>query len=336
MKKTLLFASVIMSSVSFAQFTSGDFPTIGTTVDMFVVDTFATDYANVTGSGVTWDYSMVGAIPNEYKTVSVVDPATVDANNYFPNADIAVQIPGFITNYLSSNSSTLNSEGFTFTEVNFGDVSCAFDVNNELMMNYPYAVGNLLTDAISGSAHANLGDFPLTGTAYTIVDGSGTLILNSTTTLNNVLRYRIQDSITANAGFLGNVVMKRVQYEYYDLASSKLPVFVHANLTVTLQGAPQTTALVMSAYQPDGFLGLSNASLSGVSVYPNPAKESFTVSGLTSDATVELIDLAGKTVLTSSVQPAASTVALTGVQNGTYIVKISSEKGTTTSKVTVQ
>ncbi len=335
MKKTLLFASVLLTSVSFAQFTNADFPTIGTSVNMYVVDTFVTDYANVTGTGVTWDYSTAAGINTAAKTVSVVDPTTVDTQGNFPNADIAVIIPGFITNYLKSTTSALNSEGFTFTEATFGDVTCKFDTDNELMMNYPYAQGNSLIDAISGTAVASLGSFPLGGSVNTTVDGMGTLKLNAATTLNNVMRYRIEDSISANAGFLGTVIMKRVQYEYYDLASSKLPVFIHANLNVTLQGSVQTTAIVMSAYQPDETLNAASAELTGVSVYPNPTKDVINVSGLDAEATVELVDLSGKSVLKTTAN-GTQAIALNGIQNGTYIVKISSEKGTMTSKVTVQ
>jgi hypothetical protein len=336
MKKNLLIASLLLSGASFAQFTQANEPSIGSTQLMHVCDSFVTDYATTTGTGVVWDYSTIQGILGEVKTIEVLDPSATPEGSNFAGATKALDIPNFITTYISSTASARNSQGFTFVEPTFGTINVILDTDDELLMNYPYAVTNSLVDAVSGTASATLGDFPATGSAQTTVDGSGTLKLNATTTHNNVLRYKIEDNISANTGILGVVTMERVQYEYYDLANNSMPLFVHAQLVITVSGTPQTLNLVLSSAQPDTYLSVANNELAGVSVYPNPANELVTIKGLTSEGTAQIVDLQGKVVRTAAVNAGVDTVAISDLNAGVYVMTISTENGVKTQRLVVE
>ncbi len=337
MKKNLLIACLALSTTSFAQeeFNDGNSPQIGNSTLMYVLDTNASNMANVTGTGVTWDYSGTAGVYNETKTITAVSPASTSEGADFPNAAVAIEIPGFVTTYNTSSMSDYVSEGFSFTEATFGTVNAVYSTDNGMLMMYPYAFGGSINDNLSGVVKTtSYPDFPCTGTVKTTVDGEGTLILNSSTTLTNVLRMKVQDSVNVNAGIIGTVIMKRIQYEYYHHATSNLPVLVHSSIVVSL-GGDQTTGLVLSAYAPDDYLNVNDEAFSSVSVYPNPATENIAIKGLTEDATVVIYDLSGNAVKTIDLGVGTSTVSVSDLLNGSYVLKATTASGTFTKKIAV-
>lgn len=337
MKKNLLIASLLLSGATFAQFTQSNEPSVGDNQLMYVCDSFVTNYSNVTGTGVTWDYSDIEGVYGETKTIEVMLPSATPEGSNFTGATKALDIPNFITTYISSTATQRKSQGFSFTEPVFGTVNVVLDTDDELLMNYPYAVTNSLVDAVSGTASADLGDFAATGSAQTSVDGSGTLILNSTTTHSNVLRFKVVDNITADAGFpFGVITLAREQYEYYDLANNSMPLLIHAKLIITIQGTPQPLNLVLSSAQPDNFLSVSSKELTGVDVYPNPANELVTIKGLASEGTAQIVDLQGKVVRSATVNAGVDTIAISDLNAGVYVMTIATENGVKTQRLVVE
>src|SRR6218665_1046239 len=270
MKKSLLFACLALSTTTFAQFTDLNSPQVGDGANMWVIDTFVTNYAGTTGSGVTWDYSgALGVAETEQKAIAVIAASAHDEAASYPSSTIAIEIPGFLTSFNTVSATDYKSQGFIFTEPTVGDVIAKFNSNDELLINYPGIVTNSLTDAITGQVSAYSQNFPCSGVVNSTIDGSGTLILNDATTLTDVLRLKIRDSLFVDGGFFpGPVYMKRTQYEYYQLSSSSLPVFVHSSIELEINGGdPMTTGLVLSAYEPNGYLAVKSNELTGVSVF---------------------------------------------------------------------
>ncbi|MNE33058.1 hypothetical protein D3C80_1267030 [compost metagenome] len=180
-----------------------------------------------------------------------------------------------------------------------------------------------------------MGTFATTGTATATVDGTGTLKLNAATTLTNITRYKLTDEATANIG-LGNIVMNRVQYEYYNLANpGSLPVFVHSNLTIDLVGSQIVQNLVLNSVMPDEFLSVSENSIATFGLYPNPANESVTLSGLSGNETISIVDLAGKTVFSTENSGTTQTINVADVQAGIYNVVVISNGSKVTKKLTI-
>lgn len=332
MKLNLLLATSLITGAAFGQFNQTNEPAIGATANLYVVDSNASNLSAITGTGVTWDYSGIGGYgAGATKTISVITPPNSD----FTGAQKAVQIPNFITTYFSSTGTERVSQGFSFEDPSIGTIDLILDGNTELLMNYPFAVTNSLTDAFAGNAHTTVFPtaIPTTGNITASVDGSGTLKLSSTVTLNNVLRYKIVENATANAG-LFTAQINRTQYEYYDLANSSLPVFVHAQLTVDVNG-PSTQNLVMSSVLPAETVGLNELGTQEFGLYPNPANESVTLSGLSGNETISIIDLAGKTVLSTENTGATQTINVSDIKAGIYNVVVISNGSRTTKKLTI-
>jgi hypothetical protein len=334
MKKIILSLSLLSSIVSFGQFTQANEPVIGDTRTLYLVDSFAPNYASIIGLNVTWDYTQTPRIFNQSKQLNVVNPSTTTQASLYTNSTKAIEIPGFTTSYFTSTTSSRNSQGFSFVEPTFGDVNAVLGIDNELLMTYPFAVTNSLVDAIAGAINVSLGTFNCTGTAAAAVDGSGTLKLNAATTLTNVLRYKLVDSLSANTLF-GTVTMKRVQYEYYHFASSNLPAFIHTKIDVAINGNLQTLNLVLSSVLHDETLAIENNALAGVIIAPNPATTSVKISQLPVNGNVTITDLNGKSALTAAINETA-TIDVSELHAGVYFINIVTELGSKTEKLIIQ
>lgn len=82
---------------------------------------------------------------------------------------------------------------------------------------------------------------------------------------------------------------------------------------------------------------LSNpdAELTGISMYPNPAKNNFAITGLEQEAQVQIHDMNGKLIL-SKEQYTEGNIDVSALQTGIYFVKISSDNKSTTEKLVVE
>lgn len=341
MKLNLLLATSLITGAAFGQFTQTNEPAIGSSTTMYVLDSNAVDYASMTGAGQTWDYSTTPGVYGETKVVNVATAASTANGADYPNSTWAVDIAGFMTTYYTSSSSSRISQGFVFDGGDVaGTVRVVFDggADDAVTMNYPYALTNTLTDAFAGEALTDMSPSPLatSGSITTTVDGQGTLKLNAGTTLTGVTRFKLHDQATADLPLgLGTVEMERTQYEYYDLANSSLPVFVHSTLVITMGGTPTTQHIVMSNVAPDEYLSVSDNNLAAFSMYPNPANESITVSGLSGNETISIVDMTGKTVLTAQNSGASQTLNIADIQAGVYNLVVISNGNKAIKKLTI-
>ena len=337
MKLNLLLATSLITGAAFGQFTDSNKPAVGTNVIMYVMDSNTVDYAAMSGTGQTWDYSNTPGIYGETKTVSVVAPSSTAYSGDYPSSTFAIDIPGFVTSFYTSTASTRNSQGFVFDAGSFGGTAIVkLASNDELLMNYPYAQGDAIaSDPFSGSANVMGTDYPTTGTVSTSVDGSGTLKLNAATTLTGVLRYKSHDVATVTIPILGTITMDRTQYEYYHHATSNLPVFVHSTLVINFAGSPTTQTIAMSSVAPDDYLAVSDNNKVTFGMFPNPANESVVISGLTGNETIAIVDMAGRTVLTTQNTGTSQTLNVADFQAGVYNVIVTANGNKTTKKLTI-
>lgn len=341
MKLNLLLATSLITGAALGQFTQSNEPVMGSSVTMYLLDSNAVDYSAVTGTGVTWDYSTTPGIYGETKDISVALPSATTYGSDYTSSTWAVDIAGFMTSYYTSSASTRTSQGYVFDGGNgAGTVRVVFSggANDATIMNYPYAITNNLTDAFSGNANTdNFGSLATSGSIDTKFDGQGTLKLNAATTLSNVSRFKLHDQATAVIpipGF-GNVIMERTQYEYYTMTSPYLPVLVHSTLVITLAGTPTTQHIVMSSVMPDEFLAVSENDKVAFAMYPNPANESVVISGLTGNETISIVDMAGRTVLTTQNTGTSQTLDVADFQAGIYNVVVIANGIKSTKKLTI-
>lgn len=90
-------------------------------------------------------------------------------------------------------------------------------------------------------------------------------------------------------------------------------------------------ALTFNATMPTG---VSSVIGQQHGIYPNPAKNAITITGLTADATVTIYDMTGRTLVQQAVSAGNNTVNIATLATGNYVVKLATAQETTTIKLT--
>jgi len=83
----------------------------------------------------------------------------------------------------------------------------------------------------------------------------------------------------------------------------------------------KTDYIVRSNYVNSATVGIAEASATGFTIYPNPATNQITISGIESGGTIRLYDLAGKLLLERENRD--NTLELGGIAAGSYLLEVS-------------
>ncbi len=95
-----------------------------------------------------------------------------------------------------------------------------------------------------------------------------------------------------------------------------------------------TSTVVITVDVCDGLFELSN----NISVYPNPSNGVFSLSvnNFNPNSTVEITNLAGKTIYSNNLTSNNSSIDITGIETGVYFIKVKSNTGTDIQKLIIQ
>ncbi|MBL1278654.1 MAG: T9SS type A sorting domain-containing protein [Fluviicola sp.] len=339
MKRTLLLATLAFSFLGNAQsLTSANEPTIGETSNMYLCDSFTVNYAGITGSGVTWDYSNLVGITGQTRLVSVLDATTAPNAADFPTSVKAISVESSMTSYFTSTAADRTSQGFVFNEATLGDIVASFSTDNEVVVTYPFALGSTSTDLFAGTVSYVLGvptTSPMTGNVYSTIDGQGTMLFPSAVTVPNVIRYNIIDTSVATGTALGDLEIIRNQYEYYS-NTTNLPIFTITKLTIQTVGGGTVInefSLVLSAYVTTNFLSIAEKEEVKFTVYPNPAENEIKINGeFSPNAVGQIIDQSGREVSNFKVINNAP-IDISSLENGMYILRITDDNRATSKNI---
>jgi len=338
-KKLLLIGSIAIGFTVNAQFTEANAPQIGDQTVLFVIDSLAPNYSDVNGDGVTWDYSGYGGYDNATRIITIHDATTTANSATYPTSTHAMEIEQMLTTYYTNSATERISQGFVINEGTLGDIPVVLDADPQQLFTYPFDFGSSFVDTYDGETVIMGFDTPLSGSVNVSVDGRGTLIL-AENTYTNVLRYKLDDEGIAST-MLGNMELKRIQYEYYDLDNERMPIFVHTSITVRQAGggaAPMIEMFViLSKDQPSFTVGIETNELEEASVYPNPATNMLHVNLPETGETVELIltDALGRVVYTTKTDATLETIDVSSFNKGTYILKMSNTNHALTKSIII-
>jgi len=228
--------------------------------------------SNISGNGVTWDFSNLAVTPTVMNT-NFVSPSSLTVTAP-AGSTYAEDQNGSYSFFKSVTSPTTQTE---LLSLKVGTLSLNF-TNSGIVARYPISYGYSLADAVSGTVL-----FPpllptFNGTVTTTADGQGTLLMPQGNTFTNVLRLKSVQVITVTAIPIGTVAtINQTIYNYYSL-QHKFPILTINNTSNTFS---TTTTKVTTATGNASFLaiGLKENSLNSVNfnVYPNPAINSVTV-----------------------------------------------------------
>lgn len=330
-------------------FTKENAPIIGDASTLYVVDSSVTAYDNITGKNVTWDYSNATTEGTLTKTISVVDPAATSyAATFGTSADYAIEVEDLMTSFV--NSSTYGKRigvgmVYNYTQgTNQGSALVNLNAKAGTYYEYPFSIGKSIYDTIQGITELNYNNgainttSPALGTFEASVDGEGKLILLSGIEYDNVVRYKLVDTV----GFLlGNTpyVSRHKQYEYYDFTVSNLPIFSYSTLWVgPIGGTPKVNyTLVLSRDNETASVNSENP-LEAANVYPNPANNQVNIDlpeGV-QNGMVQIIDATGRIVVTKATNNGVVNMNVTNLNQGAYFVKIFSTNASITKSLIIK
>ncbi|MDG1148331.1 MAG: T9SS type A sorting domain-containing protein [Crocinitomicaceae bacterium] len=329
MKITLLLTALAITFAGNSQsLTQSNEAIIGESVTMYVCDSMEA-YAATQGTGVSWDYSMIVGLAGQTRVIGVDDPSASTNASSFPSSTFTISAGTSLSSFYTSTATERMSQGFVFNEPNLGEVVAIFNIDEAKVMDYPFSNGSTLTDYFEGQLNFSLSGAPqtsaITGTIHASIDGQGTLMLPGSTTFTDVIRYKTIDTTYANIFLVGDIMILRNQYEYYDLANTSLPVFTHS--TLVAQGVGSTTpissqTLILSSVEADNFLTVNETKNIEFEVYPNPATASVTFQGdFSSNATATIYDQNGRVVTYHALSNGTS-LDVSLLESGIYIVQL--------------
>ena len=113
--KKLLFTLTILPLFSFAQMTSVNEPAVGTSATLYLCDSNAVRYENITGGGVTWDYSNLLGVQQITKNLSVSAVNATSVDSIFVGATKKYSIGDLLTTYYNSTNTERISQGNVFS-----------------------------------------------------------------------------------------------------------------------------------------------------------------------------------------------------------------------------
>lgn len=273
---------------------------------------------NTSGTNQMWDFSAL--TPNfvlsntTYTTVA----STPNGANY-PSATLADDDgQGTYTYYKSTTTQ------FEMVGIDDPNVTLNF-TNTAIAAIWPVTYGYTNTDAFAGSAMSGTMTGTANGTITTVAQGSGTLMLPGGITLTNVLQVKSNQKVNISL-FFGFVTatLTAVQYDYYE-GTQKFPI-----VTVSyndLQGAITNTSATVKM-NDNVITGITDNNFdASFNVFPNPAKDNFTVqlSNVKNDAAkIEIINAVGsvaKTVSLGNNSQLQTNITITDLTTGIYMVK---------------
>jgi hypothetical protein len=327
MKKihTLLFLFPFLFTAQSLSFTSSNEANIGDLVNLYLCDSNANNYSSIVGNNVTWDYSQLAGVFGVTKDVEILDASLSSNFTSFAGSAKILSVGGTLETFYTGGTGR-TSQGFVFNEVSLGAVVASWNIDQQNLMTYPFALGNMVTDNFSGSiTSVATGTVPSSGTSVSIYDGVGTLLLPGGNTYTNVSRYHLKDSAVATfsgmpASFVRNV------YEYYDLSTSDLPIFMLVNVNLITTFFINSSTLVLSKNAPTTFVGIDEQTSKSFTIHPNPVVDEVHLTGLfDKNEGYNVTDLSGRTFLTGL---ADEKINVSTLPSGSYFIRI----GATTMK----
>lgn len=344
MKKIYLsILSIVAFQVSHAQLTltkAANEPVSGNMYTTNGLDTSNALPNGITGNSITWNVTGVSTnttvTANTYTTASSIPSAA----GY--TGSTLVEISNTDTTFWKSTSNnTFEIVGLSTAQLklNYSTTGIAY----QWPVSYTTTASS---NPIAGTIHANNMNGTFTGTLTTIADGAGTLNINSSVSLTNVLRVKSVQVINfsmSGGAITGNIV--QTFYNYFH-SSSKYPILTvqYVHITVPVASVDQKTATV--SLNSVVVLGINDKSPENISftAYPNPASDQVSLHFvLTSNDnySVEVMNTLGQTVKKAAfnnLQPGAHNeqVDLTGLNKGVYFVKVKGAHAEGVQRVVIQ
>ncbi|MEQ1733238.1 MAG: choice-of-anchor B family protein [Bacteroidia bacterium] len=154
------------------------------------------------------------------------------------------------------------------------------------------------------------------------------------TAVNDTLEISINNgtqTVLLEKVYKGNVMLSRWNAKTITNLQNTIPLTATMQLIIKAQdyapGHLLEAGFDKMEITPTGVVNINTLATTQVSISPNPCTEICTITSATKINTVQILDLSGKVIHTQVVNENSTTLALQGMQAGTYIIKTTYENG---------
>ena len=340
-----LFVTLFTGAIAIAQPTLnlGGMPGFGTTIRTSAVNAAGIS-PGAAGANQTWNFTAypdTGAIDS----FTFVNPATTPFASTYPSATTAFINESDTTSvygYFKESSAAFELLGVVLSDAN--DDFVTLYTNPQMIYGFPSSYNSTFTDVYRSFAdYPALGaTFVSNGTMNYVVDGYGTLITTSGTYPNTLRIKRQEISTDSTLTDFGDFVSESrgTSYEWVTVAQgASIGIWtISTDTTEGTFGQPDSYSQNVTHTRGD----FSTASIKqsqnlNLSVFPNPANDKVLIL-LPGDATVSLLDLSGRLVLTQNFTVTAGSMPIVDVSalpSSTYILKAEGKSFSANGKLIV-
>lgn len=335
---------LIVSFSTTAQLTQNNEPKVGESLKFYVCDSTFSDAASIKGTNVLWDFSTINSDANNSTKTMTVSSAN---NTKFSGATYVSDIPGVLSTYWSSTSTSRNSHGFVFSDPTNGDITISFSSDQEILMNYPFDVNSSLTDNFSGNLYHSVMSptgSVCSGDIKSEIDGSGTLKLPGNNNFSNVIRHKIVETSNSNIVIPGlgasyPVKVIRTQYDYYDIGNSSFPIFSYINIsydaTVFNGNVKYILSTVNPTINPQSTAGITSIDEIQFHIYPNPSNDFINID-VDSGVDMQIIDPNGREMFNKKLISGHQVIDISMLESGVYFVRVIKNGKVTVKRLVIQ
>lgn len=297
MKKLYLLASfVVCSSILFAQPTvqyPQNAPEIGDVIEIQYVSSNGLS-PGPSGANVTWDYSTISSTYGGQ--IIAIAPSAAPSGSQFPTASVALNMGDTLFTFVLANT-----DGYFYlgSETLIGNMpSLLIYSDSRTFLKFPFTYEDTYFDTYKGIITTSMANLHVSAITEMFADAYGTLILPDGT-YNNVLRtVTVEaeiDSVFVSGVFIKEIFVGRTQYSWF-AQDSEGPL-------MSIEFCDNTGGMDTCAYYTAAGTGIENnpqASVSLLSIFPNPAEDHIMVAFETSpnaESTVSMVNQVGQVVI---------------------------------------
>lgn len=350
MKKTITFFSLLISSVSFAQFPviteANQMPAIDDTIHYTDANTFGFDPDGSGGAiNVVWDYS--GLTPTAPIDFWFEDPALTPNAADFPTSTVAMantQTAGY--EYFENGTNTIKRAGYS---------GAATIIYNNPFMRYTFPItpGVIQSAMYTGTMSSlGAGEDSVTianGNYQANPDAYGSLSLpplvfgGAPEFFDSVVRVHVTENFQIIAWLFGTpaiTINVSDDYYFYFDEETQEPIVIFGVTTDDAGGTPQTVLRYQNTIAGTGVAGVGLSTLSNDSkfnVFPNPATSEINVSfGTATEREVTLISVVGEKIESKTISGLNTNFDVSNLPSGVYMIEVLTNNSKNTERVIVK
>lgn len=283
MKKTIyILASFFLTGALISQtLTTANDPVAGDKFTKVTYDTVGTIPRN-SGQNQTWNFSsMIQSTAVSTTSFIAYSAVPISATQFSAATVVEDDGSGSYTFYKTTSTPTTQTEMIGYSD---GTVTQTF-TNTLIQTIWPFSYGSTFTDAFGGTITGTNVSGSFNGTNTTTGSGTGTIMLPGGINMSNILQARINSVIKMSATYSSiplSFTINSTSYNYFHTSKKFQIASVSINITESAFGNDTTITVNLNK---DVAMGLTEKNFDApFAIYPNPAKNDFTVKLTNKDA----------------------------------------------------